>query len=159
MPRPPISVPSSAATVEVTTRWSDMDAYGHVNNVQYLRYLEEARVYAFQGWFGQERSMLEEGVLVVRHEIDYLAPMTFNYQPAVVRIWCSRVSGAAFDLAYVVGQAGSDVTFAQAESTLVTYSLEGNHPRRLAPREREALESVAGPALQLRSHKERHDGN
>ena len=25
-------------------RWSDMDAYGHVNNVVYLTYLEEARV-------------------------------------------------------------------------------------------------------------------
>lgn len=25
-------------------RWGDMDAFGHVNNAQYLRYLEEARV-------------------------------------------------------------------------------------------------------------------
>ncbi len=25
-------------------RWGDMDAYGHINNVQYIRYLEEARV-------------------------------------------------------------------------------------------------------------------
>ncbi|WP_110721341.1 acyl-CoA thioesterase [Thiolinea disciformis] len=25
-------------------RWGDMDAYGHVNNTLYLRYLEEARV-------------------------------------------------------------------------------------------------------------------
>ena len=30
--------------VEVPLRWSDMDAYGHVNNVQYLRLLEDARV-------------------------------------------------------------------------------------------------------------------
>ena len=28
-------------------RWSDMDAYGHVNNVQFLRLLEDARVIAF----------------------------------------------------------------------------------------------------------------
>ncbi|MFD8086272.1 acyl-CoA thioesterase, partial [Kitasatospora sp. NPDC059722] len=25
-------------------RWSDMDAFGHVNNVVFLRYLEEARI-------------------------------------------------------------------------------------------------------------------
>ena len=25
-------------------RWSDMDAYGHVNNVVFVRYLEEARI-------------------------------------------------------------------------------------------------------------------
>ena len=30
-------------------RWSDMDAYGHVNHVQFLRLLEDARVVAFAG--------------------------------------------------------------------------------------------------------------
>ena len=29
--------------VQITVRWSDMDAYGHVNNGVYLNYLEEAR--------------------------------------------------------------------------------------------------------------------
>ena len=37
--------------VEVPLRWSDMDAYGHVNNVQYLRLLEDARVIGFREWF------------------------------------------------------------------------------------------------------------
>ena len=29
---------------EIPVRWGDMDAYGHVNNALYMRYLEEARV-------------------------------------------------------------------------------------------------------------------
>jgi len=29
---------------QITVRWGDMDAYGHVNNALYMRYLEEARV-------------------------------------------------------------------------------------------------------------------
>ena len=159
MPAPALSAPSAATTIEVAVRWSDMDAYGHVNNVQYLRYLEEARIEAFNKWFGQDRSMLEEGVLVARHEIDYLAPMTFNYQPALVTIWCSRISGASFDIAYEVGQRGSDLAFARAESTLVTYDLAQGHPRRLAPHERTAIESVLGEPLPLRSHKERRGGH
>ncbi|MET1034992.1 MAG: thioesterase family protein, partial [Arthrobacter sp.] len=28
-------------------RWGDMDAYGHINNVQIVRILEEARIAAF----------------------------------------------------------------------------------------------------------------
>lgn len=28
----------------IPVRWGDMDAYGHVNNALYMRYLEEARV-------------------------------------------------------------------------------------------------------------------
>lgn len=29
---------------EIPVRWGDQDAYGHVNNALYMRYLEEARV-------------------------------------------------------------------------------------------------------------------
>lgn len=31
------------ADCELSVRWGDMDAYGHVNNALYIRYLEEAR--------------------------------------------------------------------------------------------------------------------
>lgn len=151
MPAP--TVPDVATSVEVAVRWGDMDAYGHVNNVQYLRYLEEARVYAFRAWFGQERSLLEEGVLVARSEIDYLVPLTFTYQPAVVRLWCSRISGASFDIGYAVGQVGSEVTYAVAESTLVTYDLREERPRRVTAQERAALEAVRAEPVRLRSHR------
>ena len=30
--------------IELPVRWGDMDAFGHVNNVQYMRYLESGRV-------------------------------------------------------------------------------------------------------------------
>lgn len=145
--------------VEVPIRWSDMDAYGHVNNVQYLRYLEEARVEAFREWFGQDRSLLDEGVLVARSEIDYLAPLTFTYRPAVVTLWCCRITGASFDIAYVVGQQGSDLTFAHAESTLVTYDLVRSRPRRLGPAERAALESYFDDPVRLRSHARERRGH
>lgn len=139
-------------TIEVAVRWSDMDAYGHVNNVEYLRYLEEARVYAFQEWFGQDRSLLDEGVLVARSEIEYLAPMPFSYRPALITLWCSRISGASFDIGYVVGMAGSDVVYAHAESTIVTYDLDRGGPRRLAVHERAALAELLGEPVRLRSH-------
>jgi acyl-CoA thioester hydrolase len=31
-------------STDIAVRWGDMDAYGHVNNAMYMRYLEEARV-------------------------------------------------------------------------------------------------------------------
>ena len=37
-PQPPVH------RVAISVRWGDMDAFKHVNNAQYLRYLEEARV-------------------------------------------------------------------------------------------------------------------
>src|SRR5674476_1509662 len=88
--------------VDVPLRWSDMDAYGHVNNVQFLRLLEDARVIGFQEWFGQDRSLLDRGVVVARHEIEYLAPLDFRHAPISVDMWATKISGSSFSLAYEV---------------------------------------------------------
>ena len=59
----------------VPMRWSDMDAFGHVNNVVYLRYLQEARVdmlFVHAPRHGAEE--LAAGVVVARHEVAYRAP-------------------------------------------------------------------------------------
>jgi acyl-CoA thioester hydrolase len=34
--------------IEIAVRWGDMDAFGHVNNTRFLRYLEEARIEWFE---------------------------------------------------------------------------------------------------------------
>ena len=57
--------------VEVPLRWSDMDAYGHVNNVQYLRLLEDARVIGFREWFPDRPTAARRGDrrLPARHRV------------------------------------------------------------------------------------------
>ncbi len=147
--------PSVPYSVDIQIRWSDMDAYGHVNNVEFLRLLEDARVYAFRDWFGQEQSLLNEGILVARQEIDYLAPLTFNYEPARIEVWCSRISGASFDVGYVVKQPGADLMYARAETTLVAYDLADAKPRRLKDSERETLTSVSARPPDMRSRRNR----
>ena len=129
-----------------------MDAYGHVNNVQFLRLLEDARVIAFEQWFGPDRSMLDEGVVVARHEIEYLAPLDFRHAPVTVDIWATRISGASFDLAYEVRDpAEVGVTlYARAETTLVAYDFATARPRRLRQDERAVLEGVAGDQVPFR---------
>ena len=79
---------------QVALRWSDMDAYAHINNVQFLRLLEDARVIGFRDWFGGrgagQRSLLDEGVLVSRHEIEYRRPLGFRHEPVEIQMWVSR---------------------------------------------------------------------
>ena len=129
-----------------------MDAYGHVNNVQFLRLLEDARVIGFQEWFGQDRSLLSEGVLVARHEIEYLAPLEFRHVPISVDMWATKISGASFDLAYEVRDPAEfgTVLYARAETTLVAYNFADESPRRLRPDERAVLKGVAGDPVPFR---------
>jgi acyl-CoA thioester hydrolase len=138
--------------VDVPLRWSDMDAYGHVNNVQFLRLLEDARVIAFHDWFGQDRSLLNEGVLVARHEIEYLAPLDFRHAPISVDMWATTILGASFDLGYELrdpAEVGTTL-YARAETTLVAYDFATLSPRRLRPDQRAVLTGLAGDPVPFR---------
>ena len=144
--------PGARYRVNVPLRWSDMDAYGHVNNVQFLRLLEDARVIGFEEWFGQDRSVLAEGILVARHEIEYVAPLLFRVPPIVVDMWATRIGGAGFDLAYEVRDAAAaDATvYARAETTLVLYDFATSRPRRMEADLRGILEAHSGEPVPFR---------
>lgn len=148
-------VPGGPFLVEVPLRWSDMDAYGHVNNVQFLRLLEDARVTGFERWFGRDgrdRGLLDEGVLVARHEIEYVAPLTFRHAPIAVHMWCTRVGGAGFDLGYDVRDPESvgEGHYARAETSLVLYDFASSRPRRVSPDDRAVLQGMAGEPVAFR---------
>jgi acyl-CoA thioester hydrolase len=121
-------------------RWSDMDAFGHVNNVVFLTYLEEARVDMLFHPDSPGASM-SGGCLVARHEIDYKRPLVHRATPVRVEVWVTRLRAAAFELAYEVRD--DDVVYATAASVLVPYDLENERPRRLSEHEREFLASLA----------------
>jgi acyl-CoA thioester hydrolase len=120
-------------------RWSDMDAYGHVNNVQFLTYLEEARVEMFYELHPDEGGdLLATGVIVARHEIDYRLPLVHRHAPVPIDVWVSKIGGASFDLRYEVHDEGGKI-YARAASTLAPYDFEKERPRRLNSRERDFL--------------------
>jgi acyl-CoA thioester hydrolase len=122
-------------------RWSDMDAYGHVNNGAFVTYLEEARVDAFfrrgaeQGLTG-----LEGGVVIRRHEIDYLKPVHYT-DLLRIELWVPEVRHAYFRVAYE-GFVG-DAQVCTARSVLVPYDLDAGRLRRLTAAEREWLAQLA----------------
>ena len=122
-----------------------MDAFGHVNNVVYLRYLQEARVdMLFVHAPEQGAEQLARGVVVRRHEIGYRAPLHFRPTPVRVETWVTEVRAASFGLGYEVLDLepdGSRTVYAVAASVLVPYDLGDERIRRIAPREREVLES------------------
>ncbi|WP_298332609.1 thioesterase family protein [Haloactinopolyspora sp.] len=126
----------------VPLRWADMDALGHVNNVVYLRYLQEARVdmlFVHAPLHGAEE--LIEGVVVARHEIGYRAPLHFRAGSVRVETWVSTIGTASFTLGYEVLDVDDDVrtVYAVASSVLVPYDLEDARPRRVSDRERRVL--------------------
>ena len=115
-------------------RWSDMDAYGHVNNTAYLAYLEQARVSMF---FDRYDSSFAGGTVVAHHEITYLRPVVYHPEPLRLELWVDQVHGASFRVQYEVYD--GHVLAATAATDLVTFDFDSDRPRRLTPEERELL--------------------
>lgn len=121
----------------VHMRWSDMDAYRHINNSAYLAYLEQARV----AMFFLRHQNFSSGTVISRHEIDYLRPVVYHPEPLRVEMWIEQVRGARFTVRYEVFDEGR--LAARASTMCVTFDFTIDRPRRLTGEECDILAGFA----------------
>ena len=118
-------------------RWSDLDAFGHVNNARFLTLYEEARVALFfVGARGKGLTSFEEGIVISRHEVDYLKPVDYG-DPVRIELWVEEVRPSRFTVAYELFD--DTVVASRARSVCVPYNLATQTPRRLSEAERAFL--------------------
>lgn len=121
-------------------RWADMDAYGHVNNVVFLRYLEEARI----DFLFRPDKEFKQGSVVARHEIDYKRQLVHRHEPVDIELWVTEIKAASFTLAYEVKD--GDQVYARASTVIVPFDFEAQRPRRITAEEREFLQKYMDDA-------------
>ena len=141
--------------VQIPMRWGDMDAYGHINNVQVVRILEEARIAAFgpprgPGLPGIEPpvplfSEVPEGTLalIVEHKIRYVRTLEYRNVPARVQLWIGAVKGASFDIHYLVQDPVTGEDCVRATSHLAFVEESTGRVLRLTPEQKEKLARFA----------------
>ncbi|MBO8195560.1 acyl-CoA thioesterase [Streptomyces oryzae] len=123
-------------------RWSDMDAFGHVNNAVYLRYLEEARIdFLSRAARRADPEAFTGGTVVARHEIDYLRQLVHQADPVTVELWVEKLAAASVTFGYEIKDPKSaEGPFVRARTVVVPYNLKEGYPRRLSAAERSFLE-------------------
>lgn len=114
--------------VPVQRRFSDLDVLGHVNNVVYHDYLQEARVRIIREMMRQDD--VEFSHIVARQEIDHLRPLGLGAAPITVEIWVSAIGGASYTVDYRVLDDDGEVA-AKAKSVMVFYNIELQAPTRI----------------------------
>src|SRR5665213_580765 len=140
----PPTASSLAASVRFTfscpVRWDDMDAFGHVNNVTFLTYMQEARTgMLFAGEAAEHIPDLIKGVVVARHEIDYRRPLEWRPEPIEVDVWTAALTSSSFTLRYEIRDQLVPAVLAEAMTVLVPFHLAAGRPRRVSPSERDYL--------------------
>jgi acyl-CoA thioester hydrolase len=105
-------------TEKIAVRWGDMDALGHVNNTEYFRYIEQARV----SWFTARRiPMVEDnlGPVIVRTSCDFLKAIVY---PATVAVSTevASIGRSSFTVRHEIRDAGDlTVQYATADAVVV----------------------------------------
>lgn len=100
--------------VEIPVQPDDIDQMGHVNNVIYLRWVQEA---ATAHWTAVASPEEQASLLwvVVRHEIDYLRPAKLG-DTILARTWVGKASKIKFDRFVELQRASDRVVLARART-------------------------------------------
>lgn len=153
--------------VPTPLRWSDLDAYGHVNNARMLSLLEEARIVAFwvnddgtaEHAVGASTAVLDASpgaatlTLIARQEVEYLAPIPYQRLPLDIELWIGHMGGASLDVCYeVYSPAGAEPRelYTRAVTTIVLVDAATERPRRITEAERGAWEPYLGEPIAFR---------
>ncbi len=117
-----------------------MDAYGHVNNVVFLRYLEEARI----DFLFRPDKDFKQGSVVARHEIDYKRQLVHRHELVDIELWVTEIKAASFTLTYEVKD--GDLVYVRASTVIVPFDFDAQRPRRITAEEREFLQEYTDTA-------------
>jgi acyl-CoA thioester hydrolase len=95
--------------------WGDMDAFGHVNNVQYYRYIENARIAYFRHL---NLEQTEIHTVIASSSCRYLSAVVYPDTLAIgVRV--EELRSSAFRMSYALYSEQQQNIVAQAETVVV----------------------------------------
>jgi len=100
----------------LSVRWSDLDSYGHVNNVKYYDYVQEARISFMTTTIGWEP---EAVWMVARQDLEYLKPIDFRTNPYEVGTAVAALGNRSFTLAAEIRDPTEGTVYATAQTVVV----------------------------------------
>jgi len=118
-----------------TVAQDEIDGQGHVNNLVYLRWMQQAAIEhsTAQGWPAHRYRELGAGWVARRHTIDYLQP-AFADQRIEVLTWVASFKKIRSERRYKIVRAEDRRVLAKAATVWVLIDLDSRQPCRI-PRE------------------------
>jgi acyl-CoA thioester hydrolase len=108
------------ASLDIKIDWSDLDMFGHVNNVAFFKYLQAARVHFCEGCgISALKEPGKPGFMVASSQCTFKRPLTF---PGFVSVSIDLdwIKNSSFQLSYRLYSA-SEALVAEGSDVLVLY--------------------------------------
>lgn len=101
----------------IPIRWGDMDAYGHVNNTIYFRFMEQARV-EYLEQLGYKVLPQGSAPVIINASCTFLIPL--NYPATIeVRMYCGQPGRSSIPTRYEIGRQGDATLYATGDAKIV----------------------------------------
>jgi acyl-CoA thioester hydrolase len=127
------------APAKVQIRLTDIDILGHVNNSMYLVYFEMARIHYFNHLVGPNWDWIEQGVVLVKNEVEYIQPLYLHDQPEI-KLFLKHIGNKSFTLAYQLFV--KDKLCTTGSSTLVGFNSKTQQTIEIPERMKTALSQL-----------------
>ena len=135
-------------TIELPVQWGEQDAFGHVNNVVYLRWFESVRIAYFERC-GVLEGLPETGPIQARQEIDYRLPLRYPDR-VLVSTTVTRLGNSSFTMGLRLRSHAHERAIA-AEGVAVVVMMDYRSGRKISLtgdlRKRIAALEASGPDL------------
>lgn len=130
--------------LEIPIAWGEQDAFGHLNNVFYFRYMESVRMHYLQR-IGVLRSLEENGVgvLLASTTCDYVRPV---HWPAtlIIHTGCTQVGNTSFTMEYLLTDADGE-SVARGTSVQVMFDYRNGTKVPVPDAIRQAIQQLQNP--------------
>jgi len=132
----------------IQIRFADLDALNHVNNANYMTYMETARMAYCEDVLSDDLDWTTVGMILAQATVDFKKPILLKDE-LQVGTRCSRLGNKSFDLSYtVIRNKGADwEEAATGHTVLVAYNYTDDETMRIPARWKEKLIDYEGGAV------------
>jgi acyl-CoA thioester hydrolase len=129
--------------------WGDLDAFGHVNNLVYMRWAETARV-EYLLLVGQFPNLPPSGVAPILASMKCDYRRVLNYPDTVyVGTRITRIGNTSFQMEHRIVSHNLDDIAAEVDSTLVMLDYKCYRPVRVPAEVRRIVGDLEGKSFEL----------
>lgn len=125
-------------TIEITPRFCETDALGHINNCVLLEWFEQARVPIFKV-FTPDLDPKKWQLILAHNSIDYLAPILFS-RNVEVRTHIEKIGTSSMTIIHEAFQ--NSIQVAKGKAIMVTYDYSMSKSRPLKSDEIKYLNEI-----------------
>jgi acyl-CoA thioester hydrolase len=121
--------PASPFQIAIRVAPDDIDAQGHVNNIVYLRWVQDVATAHWRAMTSEEEQSAVIWV-VMRHEIDYKAPALLGDE-LLAHTWVGVASGLTFERHAEIVRARDGLQLAKARTLWCPINPQSGRPQRI----------------------------